>query len=209
MNQNAQYGAHELAGMNEALMTKSANVELLSFLSHHVSDQRLQAMLLHHAETIFAHYTEGIAILQGQHSGLQYGFQNYQQFTNAAPKLGLRNPSMPSPNMQAQSPSEQSICTVALNIHKFGAIGWTTLALECTNPQFRSFLMAGANMCDKMAYEVWTFMNQKGYYQVPTLQQNTTQTMIHAYQMPSQSAWQPSSPAPWQTTGQMNQVPQQ
>lgn len=199
MNQNAQYGAHELAGMNEALMTKSANVELLAFLSHHVSDQRLQAMLMNHAETIYAHYSEGIGILQGQQRSVNQFFgQSYQQTANPTAKLGLRNPSMPNPNIQAQSPSEQSICTIALNIHKFGAIGWTTLALECTNPQFRSYLMAGSSMCDRMAYEVWSFMNQKGYYQVPTLQQNTTQTMIHAYQMPAQAPWQAGSVTPFQ-----------
>ena len=94
---------------------------------------------------------------------------------------------MPSPNLHTQAPSERSTCTIALNIYKFGAVAWTTFALECTNPQLRTFLMNGANMCDKMAYEMWSFMKQKGYYQVPTLQENTTQTMIQAYQtQPSQ-----------------------
>lgn len=180
----AQFGAHEIIGMNEALMTKAANVEVLSFLSNQVQDPQLQNILEQHVQMIHNHYIQGINILQGQPSGNQSMPSSYPGSMNAQPKLGLRNPSMPSPNMHTQTPSERSICTLVLNIYKFGAIGWTTFALECTNPQLRSFLMNGANICDRMAYEIWSYMNQKGYYQVPTLQANTTNTMIQMYQTP-------------------------
>ncbi len=183
MNQmTSQYAAHEVIVMNEALMTKSANVEVLSFLSAQVQDPSLQNMLSQHVQLIHNHYIQGVSILQGQHGGSHFTNPSYQSTMQGQPQLGLRNPSMPSPNPSAAMPSERSICTVALNIYKFGAIGWTTFALECTHPQFRNFLMTGANMCDKMAYDIWSFMNQKGYYQVPTLQENTTQSMIQAYQ---------------------------
>ncbi|WP_249226741.1 spore coat protein [Alicyclobacillus mengziensis] len=183
----SQFGAHELIGMNEALMSKSANIEVLSFLSSQVQDTKLQNMLEQHVQMIQNHYHQGVGILQGHHAGMPSIPPSYPSTMTTQPKLGLRNPSMPSPNLHAQAPSERSICTIALNMYKFGAVAWTTFALECTNPQLRTFLMNGTNMCDKMAYEMWSFMNQKGYYQVPTLQENTTQTLIQAYQTPQVS----------------------
>ncbi|MCF8566573.1 spore coat protein [Alicyclobacillus tolerans] len=187
MQGSTTFGAHEIIGMNEALMTKAANVEMLSFLSEQVQDQRLQNMLRQQAQTAHQHYIEGVNLLQGHGTHMaQPNTVQYQGQMNVQPKLGLRQPSMPAPNMNAQTVSERSVCTVALNMHKFGAIGWTTLALECTSPQLRSYLMNGASMCDRMAYDVWEFMNSKGYYQVPTLLEKTTQTMIQAYQVPQQ-----------------------
>ncbi|KUO95619.1 hypothetical protein ATW55_06470 [Ferroacidibacillus organovorans] len=181
------FGAHELIGLNEALMAKSANIELLSFLGQHVQDQRLRNMLDQHAESIHHHYMQGVQLLQGQAQGA-YGKPSLAESNvnfYGQPKLGLRNPNMPMPRLNAQAPSERSICTTALSLYKFGAIGWTTFGLECTNPQLREWFMSGTAMSDKMAYEMWSFMNQKGYYQVVTLPNETIHAMTQAY-TPSQ-----------------------
>ncbi|WP_231877935.1 spore coat protein [Ferroacidibacillus organovorans] len=181
------FGAHELIGLNEALMAKSANIELLSFLSQHVQDQRLRNMLEQHAESVHHHYMQGVQLLQGQGQEVyaKPGFAESNMEYYGQPKLGLRNPNMPMPRLNAQAPSERTICTTALSLYKFGAIGWTTFGLECTNPQLREWFMRGTAMSDKMAYEMWGFMNQKGYYQVITLPNETIQAMMHAY-TPSQ-----------------------
>lgn len=171
--------------MSEALTTKAANVELFSFLSNQVQDMQLRNMLENQARIIEQHYIQGVQILQGTGQASQSPTQ-YAGNMNAQPKLGLRQPSHPAPNMNPQTLSDRTVCTIALNVHKFGAIGWTTFALECTNPQFRTYLMTGASVCDRMAYDIWAYMNQKGWYQVPTLQQNTTQTMMQSYQVPQQ-----------------------
>lgn len=47
-------------------------------------------------------------------------------------------------------------------------------ANECVDPQIRMYHVNGANMCQEMAYEIWSWMNQNGYYQPPTF--DTTQT---------------------------------
>ncbi|MCL6446245.1 MAG: spore coat protein [Alicyclobacillus sp.] len=226
MNASPQIGAHELIGMNEALMSKAANAEYLSFLSHQVENPQLQQMLQNHAQHVFNHYMQGVQLLQslgaaqppmqsmagtqGTHMNQAMQTQSIQMNqgiqSTAAPKLGLRHPSMPQPNLQAQVPSERSICTLVLNMHKFGAVGGTTLALECTHPQLRSYLMNGAHMCDALAYEIWSYMNQKEYYQVPTLMDKTTQTMIHSYQAPQpQQPMQTAQAAPVSPMGQYQQ----
>lgn len=184
MNQQIiQFAAHELLGMQEALLQKTANVEILSFLGQQVQDGRLRGMLEQHARTINDHYVQGVRILQG-HATTQAVQQTHQQIMSAQPKLGLNNFSIPAPSMDSGAPSDRTVASTALALYKFGAIAWTTLALECINPQLRSFLMDGAAMCDRLAYDMWSYMNQRGYYQVPTLQNTTTQAMVQAYQMP-------------------------
>lgn len=178
-----EFGAHELIVMNEALMTKSANAEVLAHFAQEVSDQQLRNMLEGQAQMASTHYMEGVQILQGRgqsstgHLGYSGGSINQIE-----PKLGLRQPSMPAPNTNGQSLSDRTICGVVLNIHKHGAVGWMTFALECADTELRSFLVNGALMCDRAAYETFAYMNQRDYYQVPTLMQKTTNTMIHSYQ---------------------------
>ncbi|MDQ0190694.1 spore coat protein [Alicyclobacillus cycloheptanicus] len=184
-----EFGAHELLVMHEALMTKAANAEMLSYLSEQVQDRQLRTMLADQARTAANHYTQGVNLLQGQGRmsggmmsapGMMSGQHAMSQ--NGEPKLGLRQPSMPAPSMSGNSLSERSICTTVLNLHKHGAIGWMTFAMECADPDLRSYLVNGALLCDRAAYDTWMYMNQKGYYQVPTLLQKTTNTLIHSYQ---------------------------
>jgi spore coat protein CotF len=54
-------------------------------------------------------------------------------------------------------------------------------SLECADPNLRRMIQQGAMNCSEQAYEVWQYMNQKGYYQVPTMKDMTTQTMIQSY----------------------------
>lgn len=160
-----QFSAHELVIVNEALLTKASNIEVLSSLSNQVQDPQLQNLLVQHAQLIQQHYQQGINLLQSLQipvTVLDGALTGTQQ--------GVRGVASTTQNLYAQAPSDRAISMVVLNLHKFGAIGWTTFALECINPQLRSFFMNGASLNDRMAYEVWGFMSQRGYYQIPVPQ---------------------------------------
>ena len=43
-------------------------------------------------------------------------------------------------------------------------------------------MQQGAINCAEQAYEIWQYMNEQGYYQVPTMKDVTTQTMSNIYQ---------------------------
>lgn len=176
-----EYGAHELIVMNEALMTKSANAEVLAHLAQQAQDPQLRNMLEDQAQTVANHYMEGVQLLQGRGQTMGGG-QHYGANSSGQPKLGLRQPSQPAPNPNGQNLSDRSICGVVLNIHKHGAVGWMTFALECADTDLRNYLVNGALMCDRAAYDTFWYMNQREYYQVPTLMQKTTNTMIQSYQ---------------------------
>lgn len=196
----APIGAHELIVMNEALMTKAANAELFSHLAEHVQSEALRNLLEEQARAVLQHYAQGTELLQ--HVGhtldsLSFAdvgsYRSQFPMAGAEPKLGLRHPSQSAPNLGGNALSERTVCSVVLNTHKHGAIAWMTCALECTQPDLRSYLVSGALMCDRAAYEIWSYMNQKGYYQVPTLLAKTADTMINAFKTPAHSGF--SSPA--------------
>ncbi|WP_274432632.1 spore coat protein [Alicyclobacillus sp. ALC3] len=176
-----EFSAHELIVMNEALMTKSANADVLSHFAQEVQDSQLRRILEEQARNASNHYLQGVQILQGR-GHTTFNRQSYTGQINGEPKLGLRQPSMPAPNPNGQSLTDRSISGVVLNLHKHGAVAWMTFALECADTELRSFLVNGALMCDQAAYDTFMYMNQRGYYQVPTLMQKTTDTMIHSYQ---------------------------
>lgn len=176
-----EFSAHELIVMNEALMTKSANADVLSYFAQEVQDPQLRSMLEEQARTASNHYMQGVQILQGRGQSTP-NRQSYTGQMSEDVKLGLRQPSMPAPNPNGQSLTDRAVCGVVLNIHKHGAVGWITFALECADTELRSYLVNGALMCDQSAYDTFMYMNQRGYYQVPTLMQKTTDTMINSYQ---------------------------
>jgi spore coat protein CotF len=43
-------------------------------------------------------------------------------------------------------------------------------------------LVNGAVACSNQAYEVFLFMNERGIYQVPRMNDQTAKTFLHSYQ---------------------------
>ena len=206
----ARFGAHELIAVHEALSTKQANIEVLSFLANEVQNQRLSRILEQQVQAISQHYAQGSQIVQNQQrtspaSQGNNAWQNQGAYASSyssqvQPKFGFQNTQNTNPSQRSSqgAPSERAVATVALNIHKFGAVAWTTLALECTNPQLRTYLMQGAHLCDKMAYDIWSFLTQQGYYQVPTFEQATEQAMMQSFAQQSAMNYPSHQPSTYQ-----------
>ncbi|MEW6458049.1 MAG: spore coat protein [Bacillota bacterium] len=77
--------------------------------------------------------------------------------------------------------SDRTIATGALIAHKCGAVSAGRGALETADPDLRQFLTQAAVSDSNMAYEIFHWMNRKGFYQVPVMDQNTMQHMQHIY----------------------------
>ena len=89
---------------------------------------------------------------------------------------------MSTPMTNAKTLSDQTIATLALNTHKSGSVMGMQWANECVDPNLRMYHVNGANMCQEMAYEIWTWMNQNGYYQPPTFNTQQTAQMTGMFQ---------------------------
>ncbi|MGO4886355.1 spore coat protein [Anaerobacillus sp. MEB173] len=174
------FAAHELLETSEALRTKAAEIEQHGALAYQCNDQQLKAIIKKHQQLMVTSYQQGINLMQGKGVQITHQIPNFQQ---ANPTIGMENQmQMASPMANTQSLSDQTIATLLLNTHKSGAVMGMQWANECVDPQIRMYHVNGANQCQEMAYELWNWMNQNGYYQPPTFSATQTNQMMGMYQ---------------------------
>ncbi len=68
--------------------------------------------------------------------------------------------------------NDRSIAEGALHFHKYGADTVTKAALESSEPHIRTALTNMARNCIEMSYEIYNYMSQRGWYQLPSSPQN-------------------------------------
>jgi spore coat protein CotF len=185
----AQYGAHETMEIHEVLTSAIDGINNFQLYRPHTQDPQLQQMLDHQLQFMMNEYNTMVQMLQMQGAGQAVPYRAPRNFN---PTYGLDNPSPQSPNTSLNQLDDRDVASGMLCVHKASAIRKMTGALETANPNLRQALQQGAMNCSEQAYEVWQFMNQKGYYQVPTMKEMTTNTVMNAYQ----------------TAGNMNQMQQ-
>lgn len=182
MNQNQSFAAHEILDSMEALRTKAVEIEQHGLFATQCQDPQLKTLLKNHQQRMIQAYQQGVGILQGKGAAM-----NHQPptLTNADYTIGVQNPAQmtTSPNPMPSQLSDYSITALALNTHKAGAMMGMMWASECSDPNLRSFHIQGANLCQEMAYELFQYMNARGYYQPPTFQDGThLSTMVGMFQ---------------------------
>jgi spore coat protein CotF len=177
--QQANFGAHEVMEAHEVLTDTIDGINQIELYRPHVQDQRLAQILDNQLN----------ALVQGYNNIVNYLSQSgntqaipYRSSMNTRIKYGLRNPASDAPNTNWHQMNDQDVASGTLGCHKASAIVSTIAALECADQTLRNMLTTCAQNHTNMAFEVFQFMNERGYYQVPTMQQNTTQTMIDSYQ---------------------------
>ncbi len=179
-----RYGAHEFLATQETLSAECTNIELYGVLINMCQDAHLRDILSNQQRRMVQCYQQGVNVL------ISHGYQPsvpHTPQTNVYEQLqiGLHNPQFQPPNPQTTRLSDQAIASVALNVHKLGALTCMNAALESANPALRQFHATSANTCQEMAYELFQFSNYKGYYQVPQLANHTMNSMLQAYGQPS------------------------
>lgn len=171
------FAAHELLETSEALRTKAAEIEQHGVFTSQCNDQHLKNILMRHQQQMIIAYQQGINLMQGKGAQLTHqtpSFFNMQHTMQPNADLGMhQQTTLSAPMANTQTLSDQTIATLALNTHKSGAVMGMQWANECVDPQLRMYHVNGANLCQEMAYEIWNWMNQNGYYQPPTF--GTTQ----------------------------------
>ncbi|MFC4101862.1 spore coat protein [Paenibacillus xanthanilyticus] len=182
----AQYGAHEILEIHEVLAASIDAINLFQVYRPFVQDPQLARILDNQLQFMTQGYQTFVQLINGQGAAQPAQFRAPK---NVQPLLGLRQPTPAAPNQPGEQLDDRDVACAALNCHKNGAVKKMLAALECTNPQFRAYLQQSAVNCSEQAYELWQYMNQKGFYQVPTLQDNTTQTMIQTYAPAPQGAF--------------------
>jgi spore coat protein CotF len=176
------FGAHESMEVHEVLNEKINMINHFALYTQQTQNEQLRQMMERHLQSAIQSYDQIVSYTHDYNSGQQR--RQAQGMLNVQPQsiqYGLHNPQQQMPQMQGQLNDEQ-IAFALLSCHKNSAKNCMNSALECADPNIREMLMMSAATCANEAYEVFLFMNQQGQYQVPTLQDNTAKTFLHAYQ---------------------------
>ncbi|OYD09499.1 spore coat protein [Paludifilum halophilum] len=188
-----QLGAHEVMEIHEVLSDTVDGINQFELYRPHVQDPQLANILDHQIQFMNQEYNQMVQAL-GQMAPLQgRPSKAFQSSQRSAPVYGVDNPGTTAPNPSGQQLSDRDIASGMLGCAKSSANLRMLASLECADPQIRRMLTQGAVNCGDQAYETFQYMNQRGYYQVPTMPQNTANAMLGMYQ--------PASPD--------NQVPMQ
>jgi spore coat protein CotF len=122
----------------------------------------------------------GMAGMQGS-TGVTGAQGSTGMYGGANIQFGIQQPGMQAQQQgQQQSPqqtqyrvlSDRTIAQGALMFHKCGAARATTAALESAEPHLRNLAANSARACMDMAYELFRYMDQKGWYQMPEMPRN-------------------------------------
>jgi spore coat protein CotF len=157
-------------------------------------------ILLEHL-SLYASQCHNITLRQMIEQQIQHGIQSYNElaaYTHdyhavspyrpriaANPqevRYGLRSPSPEAPQLGGQRFSDKQIAGAVLILHKNCAKNHMAAALECADPNLWQLMLNGAVACAEFAYQLFHFMNQNGWYQLPTMDSHTAKTLLHAYQ---------------------------
>jgi spore coat protein CotF len=182
----AQFGAHEMMDIHEVLSCTINDINTFQLLRPHVKDQQLAQMIDHQEQFMINDYNNLVQMLQSHGMGQAIPYRTPK---NASPKYGLHQPETQTPNTSMNELDDRDISSIVLGCHKASASGRIKAALECADPNLRRVMQQGAINCSEQAYEVWQYMNQQGYYQVPTMKEMTTNTMIQSYGQSNESMY--------------------
>lgn len=180
----AELGAHEMMQLHEVLTDKIDGINQFQLYRPHVKDTQLRSILDNQINFMAQDYNNMVQTISYQGRGEAIP---YRRVKNVTPSYGLKNPSPNAPNISADEMDDRDVASGMLGCHKASATLNTMASLECADPTIRRMLQQGSINCSEQSFEVWNYMNQKGFYQVPTMKQMTTNTMINSFttaQMP-------------------------
>jgi spore coat protein CotF len=177
---NQQLGAHELMECHEVLTDTIDGINQFQLYQPHCKDPELQNILQNQINFMTNEYNSMVQMLKNK-SG-QQNIRSYRSIQNVSPTYGMSSGSAETPNTSMNQMNDHDVASGMLGCAKASATLRMHAALECSDPELRNMMLQGAKNCADQAYEVWQYMNQKGYYQVPTFQDNTAQTIVNHYQ---------------------------
>ncbi|PGT91628.1 coat protein F [Bacillus sp. AFS040349] len=156
-------------------------INQFQLLQPHCQDQYLQNILQNQLSFMTNEYNAVVNALQ-QKANVG-SLPSVKSNIGATPTYGMNRNSVPeSPNASINQLNDKDISSAMLGTHKASAVSKMHAALEFTDSKLREIMIQGSKNCADQAYETWNYMNQRGYYQVPTFDQTTTKALLNSYQ---------------------------
>ncbi len=176
----AELGAHEIMQLHEVLTDSIDCINQLQLYRPYVQDPQLRSILNNQISFLVQEYNNMVQTVQQQSRSEAVP---YRKVKNVSPAYGLKNPSPNAPNISPDEMDDRDVASGMLSCHKASASLRMIASLEFADPTLRRMLQQNAINCSEQSFELWNYMNQKGMYQVPTMQQMTTSTVINSFDM--------------------------
>lgn len=167
-----EFGAHELLKLHEVLQKLKDGMNLYNLSIPNIVNEDLTRLVEHQLHFIKSECRMFIDEISISESNLC----TYGMYTIFEPTYGYES----KPETTEQSFSEQEIASSLLAHCKSTAIVKVSAALECANPDLRLLMVQSSTNSVHQAYDIWRFMNRKGYYQVPIFTEETTEAIIQS-----------------------------
>ncbi|MFC0211613.1 spore coat protein [Paenibacillus chartarius] len=180
-------GAHEVLELHEVLSDAIHGLNTLKLYRPHAKDPQLQALVDRHMSAMTMDYNNMVQMATHQNipqaipTRLGAAVTGMVPADRFQPAYGLRHPQTQSPAPSIEEINDEDVMLCLVNCHKQTAALKMKAALEMANPMLRRMVQQSANASADMAYEAFQAANQRGIYQVPTLQETTQANFIHAY----------------------------
>jgi hypothetical protein len=177
------FGAHEAMEAQEVLNEKLCLIDHFQMYAVQASDPTLRDLIQRHRQSFIRGYNELASYTHDMNAVTPTEVQFSQVASPTDIQYGLNNPAPISPTeMRIGQFYDAQIARSVLLCHKNSAKNHMAASLECADPYVRQMLLNAANTCNYQAYEVFHYMNARGMYQVPTMNDHTAKTMLHSYQ---------------------------
>lgn len=175
---NNQLGAHETLELHEVLQGMLNGINLFKLYKPFIRDNNLERLMIHQLGFLTNEYN----ILVSNLGSITEGVRSYGFNTRFIPKYGLHLHNTQQPAADYKLLDDKDISNGMLGLHKTNAKLKINAALECADPELKEILVDSSNNSVYQAFDVWSFMNKKGFYQVPTLPTEVSHQLIHQYE---------------------------
>lgn len=186
-----KFGMREAVEMFDMLRDSVCMIDHFTDYINHCQDPNLRQILENQQRHLVEEYNHKLSVMQGHGldttsvpriqsdtsvqqagAGITAGVTGMQG--NANIQFGIQQTGQGQQQLQSRSRTlnDRTIAQGALLFHKCGASRATAAALESAEPHLRNLMSNSARTCMDMAYEVFRYMAQRGFYQTPEMPRN-------------------------------------
>ncbi|WP_068774956.1 spore coat protein [Paenibacillus sp. FJAT-26967] len=174
------HGTHELFDLHEVLAGQINVLDQFMLFRTFIQDQKLISILDRQYNFMLAHYNITCESFRTGQKPFQetatYLIPNMTQ-----PVYGMHPAPPKKPNQSLADIKDAGISAHMLGLIKSHASLLAMATPEVTNPVVRRVLASQIQNFVEMAYEIFLYQNQHGYYQVPQLAAPFMEQMLGAY----------------------------
>ena len=203
MHAHQRYGAHEVIELHEVLNSAVDALNTVQLYAPYASDPELVQIVRHQMSFMQQEYNAMIHTVRGLGAGEIVPYRpGSQLFAGVNPMLRPDQSAQMHPQVSPMQIDDRDVASALLGMHKAGAKMKMAAALEAAHPQIRDMLLNGAVNCSHQAYEVWGYMQRRGYYPLAVMPADENAQLLRSYEPVAAPPERPAAPATT-TTGQI------